>query len=681
MTSSFSPDQQRYIDTTGDGDVDTLVLSEEIPQEGDTDSVGADGEDTGISRILTPLEMEEGVVNFEPTPAPEKLTNDRKEVYEQLIKDDPKNSPWPEKIKELKEKYPELKDVNSLTQDEIDELSDEDYQARQSRNNQYSKSDNPDVKPASATSGLTIQTASKELKSFAVKTEGALTNFINLATKADGLMLDLPGEIKGVSGLITNAAKGYVGKIGDTIATSLISGISGGLDGIASKIFGAFKKFKIALPKVINAQSALLKPISAVFKGLNCLGAKVADALQGAIEDMLTAMVKNVLNPTACAINQFIGAVSAKINDKIDEFLTPLIGGISKVLGPVFKVKDILSKGVDLANKIGDFLNCQPKTSTDSKGTNEYKIDNPSGKKPKDVKEQQNIFNKALDAANQTTKFFDEKVNQADKFVDNISDTIGNVGSGVKDTVNNFEDEYGKWSIFGTKVNDAKDYGIGTDCDTGNIFKCGFPQVEFFGGDGIGGAGKVILGNFIDRIDPDDIYGDIRRTASIVGVEISDPGEEYSEEPLINFTDGCDQGYGAFGQVIIDKNVNSPTYGQITKVVILSEGENYPVDLPADVSDAVYISDIVVENPGTGYENATIDDDCLKLNTVDGQITSVEISCQKPYRSLPDIISLITNPGIGAVLRPIMTSTSKVIEQEVLESVDCVGKYPKPGEN
>ena len=54
MTSSFSPDQQRYIDTTGDGEVDTLVLSNETPEEGNTDSVGTDGEDTGISRILTP---------------------------------------------------------------------------------------------------------------------------------------------------------------------------------------------------------------------------------------------------------------------------------------------------------------------------------------------------------------------------------------------------------------------------------------------------------------------------------------------------------------------------------------------------------------------------------------------------------------------------------------------------
>ena len=81
------------------------------------------------------------------------------------------------------------------------------------------------------------------------------------------------------------------------------------------------------------------------------------------------------------------------------------------------------------------------------------------------------------------------------------------------------------------------------------------------------------------------------------------------------------------------------------------------------------------------YENAKIDDKCLTLNTVDGQITSIEISCQKPYTTLPDITSLIVNPGLGAVLRPIMSSTPRVLDQKVLESVDCVGDFPEPGES
>ena len=679
MTSSsspreFSPDQQRYIDTTGDGEKDTLVLSGYIPEEGDTDSVGDGGEDTGISRILTPLEMEEGVVNFEPTPPPEKPSTQQFTSWKNLIQDNPGGA-WDPIINDITNRYPEtFNGVNAFSQEAKDKLGPIDYDAFLGRKEQvYRRATQADVDAASATTALKIATASKELKSFAVKTENALTNFINLATKADNFLLDLPGEIKGVSGIITNAAKGYVGKIGNALSEALIKGISSGLDGVASTIFSAFKRFKRALPRVINAQSALVGPVSLVFKGLNCLGQKVADSLQGAIEDMLTGMVKNVLNAPACAINQFLGAVTAKINSAIDSFVTPLTGGISKILGPVFKVKNILSKGINLANKIGDFLSCQPKNSTDSKGSNVIVIDGEQ-KPPKDEKKQQNMFDKALNAANSSTNFLDKKLGQ-------LESGVGNIGDAVEDGLSDFEKEYGQWSIFGSKVSEAADHDIGTDCYTGNIFKCGAPKVEFFGGDGIGGAGKILLGNFMDHIDPDDIYGDIRRTASIVGVEITDPGEGYSEAPLVEFSDSCDQGYGAFGEVIIDKNVNSPTYGQITAVTILSEGENYPVDLPADVSDEVYITDIVVENPGTGYENATIEDECLNLKTVNGQIIGVEITCQKPYTNLPNITSFIVNPGLGAVLRPIMSSTPRVLDQQVLESVDCVGNFPKPGES
>ena len=608
------------------------------------------------------------------TAPPDKLNGEQIKYFTTLIQDNPQGEVWQNHIKDITSRYPDnFKGVNAFSSVEKDNLSISDYDAFLTRSEIYKKATNADVEAASKTTGLKILAASKELKSFAVRTENAVTNLINLVTKADNFLLDLPGEIKGVAGIITNAAKGYVGKIGDAISEALIGGIKNGLDNVASQIFSAFKIFKRAIPRVLNAQSALLGPVSLVFKGINCLGKKVADSLQGAIEDMLTGMVKNVLNAPACAINQFLGAVTAKMNSAIDSFITPLTGGISKVLGPLFKVKDILSKGINLGKKIGDFLSCKPKTSTDSKGTYLFGID-LSDSKPKDEKEQQNIFDKALDAANGATKFFDKQVDRADNFVSGI-------GTSVENAVSDFEKEYGQWTIFGSKVSEAADSNIGTDCYTGNIFACGSPKVSFFGGDGIGGAGKILLGKFINKLDPDDIYGDIRRTASVVGVEMTDPGEGYTEAPLVEFSDSCDQGYGAFGEVIIDKNVNSPTYGQITAVTILSEGENYPVDLPADVSNEVYINDIIVENPGTGYENATIEDECLNLNTVDGQITSIEISCQKPYTTLPDITSLIVNPGLGAVLRPIMSSTPRVLDQEVLESVDCVGNFPEPGES
>ena len=97
------------------------------------------------------------------------------------------------------------------------------------------------------------------------------------------------------------------------------------------------------------------------------------------------------------------------------------------------------------------------------------------------------------------------------------------------------------------------------------------------------------------------IIEDIKQTGGIIGVDIKYPGEGYTQEPLVRFEDNCKQGYGAYGRAVIDKDPNSPTYGQLTKILIISEGENYPVEEPEDV----FVDEIVVEDGGSGY---TMDD-------------------------------------------------------------------------
>ena len=121
------------------------------------------------------------------------------------------------------------------------------------------------------------------------------------------------------------------------------------------------------------------------------------------------------------------------------------------------------------------------------------------------------------------------------------------------------------------------------------------PRVEFYGGDGEGAAGNVILGNFIENfveeiqdvegineelggiigisepIPGDKVLKEVSFfTGSIIGVDITYPGRGYTEEPIVGFVDNCDQGYGAFGRAKIDKDPNSPTFGQVTGVVITS---------------------------------------------------------------------------------------------------------------
>ena len=601
---------------------------------------------------------------FTITEKPEILSSLQVETFTSLIKANPPNSFWQETIKDAKSSFPDqLGDVSPTS---AENLGLDDYDLFTSENNYFAQSVGVKIDPLSPTTGTKVLVASEETKSFAVKAEVSLTNFLSAATKLDNAFFDLPGEIKRTASLIAAGAQGFVGSMSNTISDALVSGIQGGLSTLATTIFSAIPQYNIALRIVTTAQTALVNPVSLIFKGVNCLASKVVGALQGVVEDMLTAFVKNALNAPACAIQQFIGAVITKVNSMIDNIITPLTGGITKVLGPIFKIKDVLSAGINLSDKIGDFFNCGVKSDKKGKGngSNLQEID-ADAQKPKDENEQQNILDKATKAANTAAE--------------GISGFGKNLRSGTEEKITNFEKEYGQWTIFGSKVSEASEQNIGSECDTGNVFKCGAPTAEIFGGDGIDASGKVILGKFLNKLDPDDVYGEIKRTASIVGVEITNPGEGYTEAPLINFKDNCDQGYGAFGEVIIEKNINSPRYGQVTNVIITSEGENYPVDLPADVGD-IFIKEIIVENGGEGYEDAFINDKCMNLKTINGKVVGVEITCQKPYKSIPNID--IINPGIGAVLHPIMTSTPQDVNQNstVIDSVDCVGDFPKSGE-
>ena len=598
------------------------------------------------------------------TEKPDVLSSLQVETFTSLIEANPSDSKWQNHIKDLKSSFPDQ--LGNVSPTFAENLGLDDYDSYTSEKNYFAQSVGVKLDPLSNTSGRKVLVASEETKSFAVKAEVSLTNFLSAATKLDNAFFDLPGEIKRTASLIAAGAQGFVGSMSNTISDALVSGIQGGLSTLATTIFSAIPQYNIALRVVTTAQTALVNPVSLIFKGINCLASKVVGALQGVVEDMLTAFVKNALNAPACAIQQFIGAVITKVNSMIDNIVTPLTGGITKVLGPIFKIKDVLSAGINLSDKIGDFFNCGVKSDKkgNSSGSNLQEVDQ-GPKKPKNEKEQQSILDKATKAANTAAE--------------GISNFGKNLKSGTKEKITNFEKEYGQWTIFGSKVSEASEQNIGSECDTGNVFKCGAPTAEIFGGDGIDASGKVILGKFLNKLDPDDLYGEIKRTASIVGVEITNPGEGYTEAPLINFSDNCDQGYGAFGKVIIEKNINSPRYGQVTNVIITSEGENYPVDLPADVGD-IFIKEIIVENGGEGYEDAFINDKCMNLKTINGKVVGVEITCQKPYKSIPNID--IINPGIGAVLHPIMTSTPQDVNQNstVIDSVDCVGDFPKSGE-
>ena len=166
---------------------------------------------------------------------------------------------------------------------------------------------------------------------------------------------------------------------------------------------------------------------------------------------------------------------------------------------------------------------------------------------------------------------------------------------------------------------------------------------------------------------------------------------------MVSFTDSCDQGYGGYGRAVIDKNINSPTYGHVIDVIIISEGENYPTSgyvvegADGDTPDP-FIDHVIVDDGGGGYDiddfiegvdpiNGEIvpnEDFIININPDTGEIISVNLTAagaNKRYAAFPQL-NINTTTGVGAILRPIMSTTrsSIALSSEVVESIDCITK-------
>ena len=169
--------------------------------------------------------------------------------------------------------------------------------------------------------------------------------------------------------------------------------------------------------------------------------------------------------------------------------------------------------------------------------------------------------------------------------------------------------------------------------------------------------------------------------------------------PLISFTDSCNQGYGAYGQAVIDTNQNSPTYGQLTDIIITSSGTNYPTDgysiIDGDDSDGVniidsdntevYVDRVIVENGGSNYdpEEDDLENDDMSLIVNDDinspnyrSIIGVDIIQQIGYNDVPRL-NIKSKTGVDAILRPIMKVRKRVVSEQVLQRVQCVGNFPR----
>ena len=482
----------------------------------------------------------------------------------------------------------------------------------------------------------------------------SLTKFLNGASGGLG------GAFSMIDGLDTAVSE--ISASMSSLTTSMSSLLEDKLSGFISTGLAAAKNFifnQIPNPLAAIAQnnsflSSAFKPIGKLFGSFGCLGSTIQKALKNTIKNLLTNMIsKGFTNPLECAVEDFIGTLTNKISGLMDSIIGPLINPINSlfsIVGMGFgSIKGVLGKGLNILGKLNGILNCKDSGSTCHQV--EHWSLNKGSSKPDSSAKKQNFISKAIDAG---TKKIDNLEGRLNKNTVNLQDKLKNDPDFKRDEAT---------------------------CNAGNVLDCGLPRVEIFGGGGEGGAGSVILGNFIQELDDavagtavsfrdgstgkvGSILEDVQVTGSIIGVDITYPGEGYTSEPLVSFVDNCDQGYGAYGRATIDKDPNSPTFGQLTAILMLSEGENYPTGQQTDV----FVDRIVVEKGGSGYK---LDDKIqdFEICGVDenGSITKV-CTNDKAYRTLPPIN--IESNGSGAILTPVMTYRRR--QSEIITVIDCI---------
>ena len=485
----------------------------------------------------------------------------------------------------------------------------------------------------------------------------SLTKFLNGASGGLGKAFDIVDGLDTAVSEISDALDGFTTSFSGLLEGKLIEFIDLGLIAAKNFIFNKITNPLAAIAQNDAFVNAAFKPIGGLFKAFGCLGSTIKKALKSTIKNLLVNMVqKGFINPLECAVQDFIGTLTDKISSLMDSIIGPLIEPINSLFSIVGKgfgsIKGALAGGLNILGKIGGLLACADGGGGKCHLQKEYCLKKQS-KKPNSKSKDQNFIAKAIDKG--TKK-------------------IGNLSGKLDEKTGNLQ-----------KLLQEEDFKRDDiTCDTGNILDCGLPRVEFFGGGGEGAAGDVILGNFIEEVDnqvksievTDEDTGarisnftslveDVKTTASIIGVDITYPGEGYTSEPLVAFVDNCDQGYGAYGRATIDKDPNSPTFGQITGVVMISEGLFYPTGEETDV----FVDHVEIEDGGSGYN---LDDNLgdFKICKVDenGSITEM-CPNNKAYRTLPNI-NPISITGSGAILTPVMTR--RAVTTGVINVIDCI---------
>ena len=404
------------------------------------------------------------------------------------------------------------------------------------------------------------------------------------------------------------------------------------------KTFAATKSVGIANKFGTAAQESMINPIGSLNGLLPCLTNQVIGNLGSSVEGILNSVVDNVFNYVDCVGDQATGALMNAITGQISDGMQSSLGGIGKLMNYMgdFSVDGLLRGSVDsllgMAG-MGDCLAAPPPPS----GACTYKMgQGPISGGSSDLSsiiKDANIARAVADAA---------------------------ALSGVP--LDGVQDILGGFSLLSGGIKDAGDAisGIGdavSECNAALPEVCEPPKINIFGGGGNGASAIPFFGNF-------NFMGQAKKTGSIIGIKMTNPGNGYMYPPFVEIVDNCGQGFGAIARATIKD-------GKVNEIYIVSQGLLYPIsdDVPP------IIDSVTIINPGFGYEEGDIVTDNLG-NQYDTQISFGSIIKVTPINSkditeLP-ILTVNSSTGSGAVLKANLDDRPETPQGEIKQVIDCI---------
>lgn len=449
------------------------------------------------------------------------------------------------------------------------------------------------------------------------KVSSIIKNLLRKVKRLQGNVDKIRQEIRSTADRIVTLFNDFVGGMFDFLIKNLIKLLKKGLDLlyklVYAQVLAATGSPIAAHAAGVAAQKAMVKPVKLLEESFSCIAGSVIGKLKDLVTDILESTIENVDRFVSCAADQFVGSLLNSVIGVLENLLDGPISGVSKLLQffSDFNVGNVLREGIGMLSEFGVGFGCNQNFDNFKGLVNEWTIGSGSSGS-----------------------------------VSSLTGSMVNTYESIKDITN--------------IVNTGVDIKSVQECFTNALQFASPPTINIFGGGPGSGAKAIpIFGNLVTNSS-----GNV--TASVIGVQLIDPGSGYLFAPFVEIVDDNEQGYGAIARSIINEK------GEVTSIYIVSEGENYSVGN----TDEYSVLNVVVENGGSGYKDAEITDNLG--NTYNYQIVDERIYQVTPLNNVIDSLPIFTvssNTGSGAILRPLLGSsrTSKYVREsaEVQTSIDC----------